>query len=179
MPTSKSHSLQLRTEPPLQRTVNSMCPTQYYLTIICLILRVKAAENLLGTRKYEETKIIWRDTRFTHWPGAFVQRGICFVCLLKRERMDRMLTSFISLLCAVFNFHSRSFRFLLLSSPSSFLHFSSLVHSLYLYALPIYPSNQILYFLFSMQIHSSESLSEQFFFFSSHFFFSTLPNPLF
>lgn len=95
MPTSKSHSLQLHTEPPLQRTVNSMCPAQHYLTIICLILQVKVAENVLGTRKYKETKIIWRDRRSTHWPGAFVQRGICFVLLLKRKRMDRTLTSFI------------------------------------------------------------------------------------
>lgn len=52
MPASKSHLLQLHTELPLQTTVNSMCLMQHYLTIICLILRVRAAENLTESRKY-------------------------------------------------------------------------------------------------------------------------------
>lgn len=58
-----------RTQGHRQRE-QSTSPTEYPVTIICLILRVKAAENLPETRKYYQTKIIWSDRSSAHWLEA-------------------------------------------------------------------------------------------------------------
>lgn len=58
VPTSHSRLLQPNAGPPPERTLSSASPTEYHVTIICLILRVKAAENLPESRKYYQTKII-------------------------------------------------------------------------------------------------------------------------
>lgn len=55
----------------LEKTSNSLCPEEHYVTIICLILRVKAAQNLPETRKYCETKVIGHDSTSTHWLRAY------------------------------------------------------------------------------------------------------------
>lgn len=65
------------------------------------------------------------------------------------------------------------------SSSSSLPLFFPCPFTVFIYAFQIYPSKQILYFLFSQLTHSSESLSYHFFFFHSHFSFLPHPIPFF